>query len=385
MTASRGVEYVLGGLLLVVVGSIVLGQVIGQPVLFSYVETGSMEPMLRPNDGFVAIPMALAGPVVPGDVIVFDAENLNGGNLVTHRVVGTTDSGYITKGDANPVTDQDSAEPPVQDTQIVAKALQIGGTIVVIPKLGLIVIAANTAVTEVQRTLAVLFGTRALLGPQGLAYVLFGFGVVTYAVTELIASNTDATRRRTIPKRQGHKPASNGALYVVGLTAVLILLLTASMTVPGGEQTFDVVSSSQDAPGIRVIESGTEETVQYRIPSNGVLPVVAFLEPTSEGIRADPPSVYVPANEVRESILTISAPSETGYYTRSITEHRYIAVLPVETIEALYRIHPWAPILVIDALVGLGFAGIGVSVLYGSRRVRSRELPVRERLHRWWR
>ena len=50
--------------LLVVVGvSLLLGLVLGQPILFGFVETGSMEPTLSAGDGFVAIPDAIAGDV----------------------------------------------------------------------------------------------------------------------------------------------------------------------------------------------------------------------------------------------------------------------------------------------------------------------------------
>ncbi|MFB6374003.1 MAG: hypothetical protein ABEN55_13025, partial [Bradymonadaceae bacterium] len=42
---------------------------------------------------------------------------------------------------------------------------------------------------------------------------------------------------------------------------------------------FGVVSSSTDAPGPGVIKSGGSESFTYRVPSNGILPVVVFLEP----------------------------------------------------------------------------------------------------------
>ncbi|MFA1610205.1 signal peptidase I [Halobellus rubicundus] len=384
MTPRRAAEYALVGVLLLVIGSLVLGQAIGQPVLFSYVETGSMEPMLRPNDGFVAIPMAVAGPVRTGDVIVFDAVNLNGGDLVTHRVVGETDGGYITKGDANPVTDQDSAEPPVQDAQIVAKALQVGGRIVVVPQLGVVVVTINDGLSGVQRSLATLFGTRALLGSQGLAYILFGFGIVTYVLTDLLGRKSGPTRTRRTSRSGIDDGRAMGRIYVLALTVCLLILVTGSMTVPAGPQSFDIVSSSQDAPGIRVVASGTSETVRYLVPSNGLLPVVVFLEPATEGIAAQPSMVYVPSNSVRESIVTVTAPPSTGYYQRTLVEHRYLAVLPTSTIEALYRIHPWLPIVAIDALLGAGVASLGLSTLYGARRVRSRDLPLRERLYRFF-
>ncbi|KPN31210.1 signal peptidase I [Halolamina pelagica] len=139
MTPRRLLTLGAEAALVLVVASLLLGQVLGTPVLLGYVETGSMEPTLEPGDGFVAVPAAVTGDVEEGDVIVFRAEELQGGGLTTHRVVGETERGYITRGDANPFTDQDGNEPPVKEGQIVAEALQIGGSVVVIPNLGTLV------------------------------------------------------------------------------------------------------------------------------------------------------------------------------------------------------------------------------------------------------
>ncbi|MEF8815067.1 MAG: S26 family signal peptidase, partial [Halovenus sp.] len=62
----------------VVVLSLLLGQFLGQPILLSFVETGSMEPTIDTGDGFVAIPTELAGDIDQGDVVVFRAEEIQG-------------------------------------------------------------------------------------------------------------------------------------------------------------------------------------------------------------------------------------------------------------------------------------------------------------------
>jgi len=349
--------------LVVVAVLLVVGQVIGQPVLLSYVETGSMEPQLQPGDGFVAIPAAVAGPVEVGDVVVFDAEQLNGGGLVTHRVVDRTDRGFITKGDANPVTDQSSGEPPVKRTQIVATALQIGDNVVVIPSLGVGVIAAGDVVGGLQRGLATALGTRSLLGPQGFSYLLFGVGLLLYAVMAVLEDDVDSRTRRTGRSGRG----TSASLVVVGLALVLVVFLTLSMTVPAGSHVYEVVSSETDAPGPRVIERGGTETTTFRVPSNGPIPVVSFLEPVDGGIEPEQRELFVPSNEIRTVVVELHAPAETGYYRMALIEHRYLAVLPTETIRALYRIHPWLPILAIDALFGIGFTALGIGLVGGGR------------------
>lgn len=384
MTPRKLGEYLLAATVLLVVGSLLLGQLLGQPVFLSYVETGSMRPQLQPGDGFIAIPMAIAGPIEEGDVITFDAENLNDGNLVTHRVIGETEQGFITKGDANPVTDQDGNEPPVKRPQVVAKALQIGGRIVVIPNLGVAVLAVNGAMSGFQQTLASTFNTRALLGTQGMAYLLFGFGVFSYVFSEMFADEGGRARTREADSRRNSGVSDQ--LILALLTLMVVGFMTASMVIPAGTQEFSVVSSTTDAPGIQVIERGTTETISYRVPSNGIIPVIVFLEPASEGISMQPRELYVPSNSVRESIVEIEAPPQTGHYRRYLVEHRYLAILPQGTIRYLYQLHPWLPIIAIDLLVAIGFAGVGSGLIAGGRsRVRSRELPLRERLRRWFR
>lgn len=280
----RGTEAAVLGLLVL----LVVGQLVGQPVLLSYVQTGSMEPTLGAGDGFIAVPAAVSGPVETGDVVVFDAHQLNGGGLVTHRVVGTTPEGhYITKGDANPFTDQDGGEPPVHEAQIVATALQVGGEVVVIPYLGAGVLAASAALEGLQTTLARVFGTRALLGTQGLAYLLFTLGLLAYLASVLAETGRSSPRSRSTDR---DADVVDARVVIVSLTLLLVLVTTASMVFAGGTHSFEVISSETDAPGHRVIHQGTSETVEYTVPSNGVLPVVVFLEPRGTASTSSPGS-----------------------------------------------------------------------------------------------
>jgi signal peptidase len=370
-------------LLAVLLGSLLLGSVLGQPILLGFVETGSMSPTLEPGDGFIAVPAALSDDVEKGDVIVFDAEQLNGGGLTTHRVVEVTGNGYVTKGDANPVTDQDGSEPLVQEGQVKAEALQVGGEVVVIPNLGTAVTGIQDGVSEIQRQLAIITGSRSLLGTQGLAYLLFGTGVLAYLASALFSrGNGQATRERT--REDG---TVDYRLVLVGLTVVLVVVATAGMTLGGGTQEFRMVSSSSDAPGPGVIPAGESETVEYRVPGNGVLPAVVFLEPNSERLEVEPREVYVPPGERASATVTLRAPESTGFYPQYLTEHRYPGILPQEFIRALYEVHPWAPIVVIDTLLGVGFLAFGAALLgTGPVRIRSRDTPsLVSRVKRWLR
>ena len=377
-TVVTGVYVVL----FVVAALLLLGAVFGQPVLLSYVETGSMSPTLEPGDGFVAVPTALDSSVEAGDVIVFDAEEIDDGGLVTHRVVEVTDQGYITQGDANPVTDQDGGEPPVQDGQVYARALTLNGNVVAIPRLGTPVEIAGSLVSSVQQRLAILFGTRTLLGTQGLAYLLIAFGAITYVLAagaERLRTSTDS---RSSARRTG---AIAPGPVIAGMTVLLLLVTTAAMVVPAGP--YDLTSVSSQTPSDRadVIERGTTQNATYTTSSSGPLPTVSVVETRTDGIEVDANHAYVEGRSEATYNLTIRAPDETGPFVETVHEYRYLALLPQETILSLHAVHPWLPILAINILVGSTFLVVSL-LLVGLDPVRltrhPREIPTAVRLRR---
>jgi signal peptidase len=358
--------------------SLLIGPILGEPVLLTYVKTDSMEPTLSSGDGFVAIPTQLDGSIDEGDVVVFDSKQIQGGGLTTHRVTGTSDAGYITKGDANPFTDQDSGEPPVNRGQVVAKALQINGRVVVLPGAGRMLELARSVLSTANRFVANLFGTKPLFDVQGFGYLLFGVALAWYVVGEL--RQTDSKRfRRVISRRNG----TDVRLFVGAFTAILVFGATASMVVPAGTQEYGIVSSEFESDSANVIVKGETASQPYLSGNGGLLPVVAFLEPSSDGVDVEPGMVVVPARSTVNATVTFHSPPETGYYRRYVTEHRYLAVLPRSTIRGLYEVHPRAPIFVIDAVIAVPFYLLGVRLAGRSRlrRERSRE-PSRSMLTR---
>ena len=353
-----------------VVFSLVVGQFLDQPILLSFVETGSMQPTLDPGDGFVAIPAPIAGGIGVGDVVTFEAEEIQGGGLTTHRVVEETERGYITRGDNNPFTDQDGGEPVVQDADVVAKALTVGGSVVVIPHLGTVAMGFQSAVEGVQTWLAVALGIRSLQGTQGLAYLLFGLSLVAYAVDWLL---TGSTRDRPERDRSRDDGTSATAILVV-LAAVLMATATAAMVVPAGTQEYGVVSAEFESDNPTVIERGTSQEVEYLVPNAGLVPVQTYVTPASPGVAVDQQRIAVGPRGEASTTVTLTAPDETGYYRLFVVEHRYLAVLPPAVIDGLYRVHPWVPLVAINSLLGGGILATGLLLLRGEpARIRRRE------------
>ncbi len=385
MTLRSYAEWTIGTLVVVAVLAIVLGQLLGQPILLGFVSTGSMAPTMDAGDGFVAVPSPLAGDVEEGDVVVFQAEELHGGGLTTHRVVDETEEGYVTKGDANPFTDQDGDEPPVTDDQIVAHALQVGGTVVTIPHLGTAVMAVQSAGHGLQQSVATALGAGEGLDRSQLGAAFVGLGVFFIGLALLTGSRGARDLARSVSR-----PDVVSVQVLAGvILVVLVLAATAAMVVPSGTTEYGIVSADQPNDDPLVIEAGGSSTVEYPVTNGGVVPVVVFLEP-GDGADAEPDRIRVGAGDEASSSVTLTAPESEGQYDRYVIQRRYLLLLPPGLIAALHAIHPTLALLAIDAVVG----GVGLSIavaLFGTGDLRLRSganhvslsVRLRRKLRKW--
>jgi len=341
--AERGIEL----LAIVFIITLLAGQALGYPLLLGYVQTGSMEPTLDPGDGFVSLPPELAGDPAVGDVIVYRAEQVNGGDLTTHRVVRDIERGYITRGDANPFTDQSAGEPPVRDPQVVAVGMRIGDTLLTIPELGTVVMAVHGFTDGLQQRVP--------------SHILIGVGVA--GLFMLLASSGTRGHRNRVPltdRHGGHNSdtrtiGARGIILLCG--AVLLVTATASVLAPLGPTEYTVVSAEADLPGPGVIPAGETETTTYQVPGGTLIPVKYYIEPASEGIDVveGTESGRISPNGSANATIRLSAPPETGSYRRYIQEYRYPLVFPEPVIEVLYRVDPLAPVVLLDMILLLPF------------------------------
>lgn len=368
-------------LVLVAVVALAAGQLLGQPILLGFVETGSMEPTIEAGDGFVAIPSALAGEPEPGDVVVFEAREIEGGGLTTHRVVEETDRGYVTRGDANPFTDQDGGEPPVQGGQIVATALQVDGSVVTVPHLGTAVTATGEALERMQVRLAATVGVRAFLGTTGLAYLLLGLSLLLY-VLETVRERQRTSLESSLEREDGPLEGIDPRWLAASFALVVVVAASAAMVVPAGTHSYDVVSAEFESDRPLVIETGTTEELPHEVPNGAFVPTITYFEPGSDAVAVEPGSTTVGPRSSGEVTVSITAPDETGYYPTYVTEYRHLYLLPAPVVDALHGLHPWAPIVAVDAVLGGSFYLLGRRLL-GDPDPRSQRAAAREsRRHR---
>jgi len=339
---------------------------------------------MAPGDGFVAIPPVFVDDIETGDVVTFNARELQGGGLTTHRVVGQTEEGYITRGDANPFTDQDGPEPPVREAQIVAVVFQPGGDVLVIPKIGLAVLAVQGVFGTAASLLSSLPGLGGLAdGDAGSIMTVAGISLLGYSIIQELRSGG----RQTGPEgRSRTRRGKTSAVLVLGVILILILApATASMVIPSQTNDITIVSSQSPSESPTVIEQGGSVTYDYNFTNEGFLPRVGVIEPKSTGVEVAQPVLVASRGESVGTPVTIYAPAETGAYIRSVSQRQYLGILPLPILLTLHSLHPFVAIAAIDAVIGTLVTVVfvlAVGLEPFRFRSRDRDISILDRLQR---
>lgn len=283
----------------------------GFPTQLSYVASDSMEPTIETNDGFVIVP---AGTIESGDIVTFWSSTRE--EYVTHRVVGETESGYLTKGDNNPTTDQAGGSPPVSPDDVIGKVATIQGEPVLLPGYGVLV-----------STLAESRGA-----------VLTGLFLLFIVVSARESGQSSRPNRSVLTVRSVLLP-----IFLVSLVSAIALMYVGGSA---HEFTYVNVEQASSGPGTMTVgEPKTTTMVVNRTTSPLTKPVV-----NSENMAI--------TNRTRNATsITVDArlpPQEsTGRYTTKLQVHKYPAVLPLTVLRGLDRIHPLVAASVTSLIVFL--------------------------------
>lgn len=270
----------------------------GFPTQLSYVASDSMEPTIETNDGFVIVP---ADTIESGDIVTFWSPTR--GEYVTHRVVGETDSGYLTKGDNNPTTDQAGGSPPVSPDNVIGKVATVQGSPVLLPGYGVLV-----------STLGDVRGA-----------VLAGLFLVFVVVTAREHGHSTRPNRSVLTVRSVLLP-----IFLVSLVSAIALTY-----VGGSVHEFTYVNVEQ--------ASTTPETMTVGEPKTTAMVVNWSTSPlTKPVVNAENMAITNRSRNATSVAIDARLPPQesTGRYTTKLRIHKYPAVLPLSVLRALDRIHP---------------------------------------------
>lgn len=307
------------------------------PVQPAYASSDSMAPAIEAGDLYFVLE---GGPVHAGDVITFEAPTHPG--LVTHRVVGETAAGYVTKGDANPSTDQRAGLPAVSRSAVVGPVLAVNGRPVALPGLGAVLAAPAS---------------------RWLTLLTLGALLAAALVVGIRPARSTAPQRRVVYVRDVLRPLFVGGLLVCvlfvfwgasthGLTYVAAEgSPTATHTVPVGEPaTRTVAVEAHHLPFTTVL-----------IEAHGV----AVLDRTATASGA-------------ELVVEVPSRDTPGVYHATIDVSTYPATLPRGVIERLHGLHWLAATLGTVLPVYLPVYLLSAAVADGG-------MPLRWPLDRWLR
>ena len=287
------------GVVLVLVIAVLFVAPAASPVQLSYVYSDSMEPTIAENDGFLLVP---ANDVRPGTIVTFRSERR--GEYVTHRVVGESERGFITKGDANPSTDQAGGYDHVQRSEIAGRVLGVGGDPIVLPGLGVVVSALRD-----HRLL--------LLGVGALAALLsLGRGRSTGRPTRPVVRVNDLLY----------------PLFVAALLGTTVSLVAGGLT---QDLTYTAVAGGSDAARTVAVGEPATRTAHVDVPSPPMSHRIVSVDGATITDRTRNGSVT-------ELGLRIPPPTEPGAVRASIALGHYPAVLPRGIVAAAHDYHPVA-------------------------------------------
>lgn len=338
-----------------------LNSVMLAPTPMGIVTSGSMRPTLGLGDIVFIYPAALRDVRI-GEIIAFYAPPDE--NTVIHRVVGRSPEGkyLITKGDANPVTDQEvGGWLGVDGRRLIGRVYCLDSQPLRVPLIGLYVLAAkNFSIWLTQNKiwsfwaplLAILFIFGPYLSPRGLGQL---------------------SLRRSLRVRVPVRAAFTYSLVAfVAISAFTLYFRTEVYTL--GMR----VACLEDFPDRRYVSFGSMiygETKNNSIGVTGppLLPVktlVLVTENASKLVTPIPSSARIEPDSLNDLILQASIPArgevEPGLYGGRvyILSDTLLLLLPDAVIFPILHLipNPWVAVFLLDALVALTLASLLASV-----------------------
>lgn len=342
MNIVKSLTIAIGSVFLIL---LVAGFIFDAPVLFGYIKSTSMEPTVGMYDLIFINP--LDRNFGEGDIVIFRTDD----EWICHRIVGLTAEGFITKGDANIVSDQFSGKRPVQAGSITGKVLTFEGNVVKISGVGSYIQEIGKVF---ERNKVIVF---VLLISGGL----------------LLSSDLNPKSKKKV--KNVLKIKYRTLYLIVGLVLIVTLTLASvgtfetrtisyGTTAAGGKRPNWVLPSSEF---VRVIE----------VENRGSYPYYYVIKSDSERAEVVGENTFLLLPGESESLqVIISAPSDTALHSEKIRILKYVPLLPPEIIKKFAEMHVFLPVIAVDAVVAIVifaiyvFAGRGEEIRIKGKSVR---------------
>ena len=303
------------------------------PYFFSVIRSYSMSPYLTKGDLVFTQPLFFSPTLEIGNIILFKTvdDSFSAEGWIMHRIVdGNSETGFITKGDANEEADQIRGKAhPVKKEWIAAKALTWKGHVLKCPYIGHL-----SLLTEKYQKSPWLLPSMALV----LTIVLIA--------TELPSH-----------KRKRKKNKDDQPLVYLGSGLIISILLFAGML--ASSQKIPLVYNVADQQGvlqgstIGILQEGT--TTQHhltQLTNKSFFPFIIITTSPDSQISFNHHYLTLKQNETRGLDYKIAA-LQKGSYQVPVIINMYYPFLPPKVLYSLQQKSIWLALIVVALLPAL--------------------------------
>lgn len=302
-----------------------------QPTVFASIKSWSMVPQLSRGDIVFLLPVTGKTNLSQGQIITFYAPEYGVYDWTMHRIVGgDPEKGFITRGDANAITDQEgSGYPPIRQEWIAGVVPALGSTPLKIPLIGYIPL---------------------WLEEQMRNPVIVVFFLVLLAIALFIDEISKSKKRHKKETLQKHHLCFMGGVAFAILMAAVMLMGSLFITFPYGVDASPAVLMGSD---VGVLEKGsTLEVSLAKLQNNGGIPSFYVAVSDNPQVQLEQSVYRLQRGEETEVKVTIYA-KEEGSFQSSTTLLMFLPFLPPEFIDALAGVNIWLAFTVIALLPAL--------------------------------
>lgn len=325
-----------------------------EPVLLTVIRSNSMYPVWERGDMVMIQNLKENDHVQIGDIVFFKTENdaLSDKGWIAHRVLeGDATQGYITKGDANEYTDQaTNGVGPIKRSYIAAKSITIGGTPIVLPKIGYLSLWAE----QFQET----------------PYILPAISVLIALIIGFVELKVSSKAKK---KNKGIEPQ---LIYIIGGLTISIMIgatmLSSSQKIILNYEVSDQKEGLILGSPIGIIKVGDEITRSLSELKNGAFfPLIGTLTSDDEQIKLSHYLLKLSKGESIETNFHLKA-EKVGKYEATIQVGLFYPFLPSSWIYFLAEKSYWLALATVSLIPGLPL----VIYPFVDRKMRTRLLMV---------
>ncbi|MBE4907172.1 signal peptidase I [Bacillus luteolus] len=314
-------------------------QLLNRPIIFSVIQSNSMYPLFERGDMAFVSGVAKNDTISIGDIYIFRSKegDLRDKGWIFHRVIEGDDStGYITKGDNNDYTDQSyGGNIPIEREWIVSKAITIGNTPLVLPKIGYITLWLGEWIKKLQTN------------PMTLPILVI---IITFliAVSELI--------KKPKKKKKKEKLGSEYLYIFGGLTISVLLAGTMLSTTQIYKLPYEISKKSEGVimgSDVGIIKLGEPKTIALKeIHHPGAFPLTVTFTSKDPQIKINPRVIRMKKGDRVLPELTVQSSVE-GQFASTVHIGYFLPLLPKSLIYQLASINYWFALAIVSLLPGI--------------------------------